>query len=183
MFSPDKFTISIRLENIEGENFYVARVKELPDVEDYGESYEEAHSLVVDTIVTAHAACEEQGISFPTPFNFESISEASGRITLRLPKSLHSRLSSESSEEGVSLNHWIVSKLSCAQGGSDVTKDIEAVIGALTETIKKEQDRSNANSYMAQQAAKAALIMTQEYYRPESKNDWNTNPPILSVVK
>lgn len=35
----------------------------------------------------------------------------SGNLRLRLPISLHSRLASEAEREGVSLNHWIVSKL------------------------------------------------------------------------
>jgi antitoxin HicB len=35
----------------------------------------------------------------------------SGNLRLRLPVSLHSRLASEAEREGVSLNHWIVTKL------------------------------------------------------------------------
>ncbi len=35
----------------------------------------------------------------------------SGNLRLRLPASLHGRLAHEAEREGVSLNHWIVSKL------------------------------------------------------------------------
>jgi len=35
----------------------------------------------------------------------------SGNLRLRLPMSLHGRLAREAEREGVSLNHWIVSKL------------------------------------------------------------------------
>ena len=36
----------------------------------------------------------------------------SGRLLLRMPKSLHAQLAARSDRDGVSLNHWIVAALS-----------------------------------------------------------------------
>jgi hypothetical protein len=36
----------------------------------------------------------------------------SGRLLLRMPKSLHAQLAARSDSDGVSLNHWIVNALS-----------------------------------------------------------------------
>jgi hypothetical protein len=38
----------------------------------------------------------------------------SGRLLLRMPKSLHAQLAARSDRDGVSLNHWIVNALSRA---------------------------------------------------------------------
>jgi HicB family len=38
----------------------------------------------------------------------------SGRLLLRMPKSLHAQLAARSDRDGVSLNHWIVGALSRA---------------------------------------------------------------------
>ena len=43
----------------------------------------------------------------------------SGRLLLRMPKSLHAQLAARSDRDGVSLNHWIVAALSRALMSED----------------------------------------------------------------
>jgi predicted HicB family RNase H-like nuclease len=116
MIDAELYTISIRKELIESDVYYVARVTELPDIEDYGETYEEAKDLVIDSIETSYELCFENGISFPEPYDFASINDVSGRITLRMPKSLHKKMSLEAEKDNVSLNSYIVSSLSINYG-------------------------------------------------------------------
>ena len=59
------YNISIRQDTFEGEVLFEARVKELPDLAEYGESYEEAYDLAVDAIETAHKAFAQKGRVFP----------------------------------------------------------------------------------------------------------------------
>lgn len=114
-FDPEFYSISIRKELYEGELFYIARIQELPDVLEFGNSYEEARELALDTLVTSRELFLEQGIKFPEPIQPPE-NTASGRVTLRMPKSLHSRLIELAQEEEVSLNQYIVSALSVNYG-------------------------------------------------------------------
>ena len=72
----------MRRDIFDGEVLFEARVKELPDASDYGESFEEAYDLAIDTIETTAAAYAEQGRAFPPPQ--KPADDFSGRVTLRL---------------------------------------------------------------------------------------------------
>ncbi|MDE0446594.1 MAG: toxin-antitoxin system HicB family antitoxin [Spirochaetaceae bacterium] len=85
------------------------RIKELPDVREFAESAQEAYALAIDTIETAAAMFAETGRPFPPPVRPQD--QYSGRVTLRLPKSLHRELASAAEEEGVSLNQHLVTAL------------------------------------------------------------------------
>lgn len=111
---PHVYNITIRRDTFEGEVLFEARVKELPDVAEYGETYDEAYSLALDTIETAAEAFLEQGRAFPQAL--APATEYSGRITLRLPRSLHRALAESSEAEGVSLNQYLVNLLSYFSG-------------------------------------------------------------------
>lgn len=110
MHKAEEYTVSVRLETIEDENYFVGRVAELPDVEEYADSAEEAMSLVLDSIRTTQRVFSEEGRDFPTPLVFDRESKtASGRVTLRLRKSTHYKAVLEAESEGVSLNSYLSS--------------------------------------------------------------------------
>ncbi len=111
---PHAYNITIRRDNFDGDILYEARVKELPDLTEYGESYEDAYDLAVDSIETAAEAFAEKGRRFPTAM--VPADDFSGRVTLRLPRSLHRSLARISEEEGVSLNQQLVTMLSYFSG-------------------------------------------------------------------
>lgn len=67
MYHVEKYEISLKTENIDGEKLYVARVDELPDVEEYADTYDMALTLVLDTIRTTQKFFNEKGMSFPLP--------------------------------------------------------------------------------------------------------------------
>jgi len=118
MIDPHAYNITIRRSTFEGEVLFEARVKELPDLAEYGESYEEAYSLAIDTIEIAAEAFEEKGRSFPPAI--VPADEFSGRVTLRLPRSLHRSLATVAEDEGVSLNQHLVNVLSYYSGFSAI---------------------------------------------------------------
>jgi len=111
---PHAYNINIRRDTFEGEVLFEARVKELPDVAEYGETYAEAYDLAVDTIETAAEAYAEQGRAFPAAQ--VPADDYSGRVTLRLPRSLHRAASVAAEAEGVSLNQHLVNVLSYFSG-------------------------------------------------------------------
>ena len=115
MIDAKAYTISIRYGEFEDEYCYEARIKELPTITEYADSYEEAYALAIDSIETIAELYAELGQAMPVP-SIEKADEYSGRVTLRMPKSLHSSLAWRAEDEDVSLNQLVVSALSAFHG-------------------------------------------------------------------
>ncbi|EOF7240268.1 toxin-antitoxin system HicB family antitoxin [Enterobacter roggenkampii] len=110
MHKAEEYTVSVRFETIEDENFFVGRVAELPDVEEYADTAAEAFALVLDTVRTTQKVYAEEGREFPIPLTFDNASStASGRVTLRLRRSTHHKAVLYAESEGVSLNSYLSS--------------------------------------------------------------------------
>jgi predicted HicB family RNase H-like nuclease len=114
MIDADQYNITVRKGLFEGETCFEARVAELPDVAEYGDNYEEAYSLALDTIETTAEIFAEQGRHMPLPR--VPADDYSGRVTLRLAKSLHRSLTEVAQNEGVSLNQHLVNILNYYSG-------------------------------------------------------------------
>jgi len=108
------YNITVRCGEFEGEMLYEARVKELPDLVEYGETFEAAYQLALDAIETTAEVCAEKGLSMPVAM--VPTEDYSGRVTLRLAKSLHRALAGAADSEGVSLNQHLVNLLSYYSG-------------------------------------------------------------------
>ena len=100
--NPYAYNITVREIDFDSAPHFEARVKELPDGREYGASYGEAYELASDTIETAAAMFDEERRSSPPPAGVQE--DFSGRVTLRLPKSLHRALADRAVDQGVSLN-------------------------------------------------------------------------------
>lgn len=111
MFNPEEYTVSVRRETIDGDVYYVARVKELPDVKEYAESLEHALALAHETIKVTQEMFLDDGMDFPAPEEIDASMGMTGRLTLRMPKSLHYKVVEKAEQEGVSLNQYVVSIL------------------------------------------------------------------------
>ncbi len=114
MFDPHAYTITVRRLRVDEEELFRATVAEFPDVEPYAPTFAEAYELAIDAIETLHSAYEEEGREFPVPATEEP--EFSGRVTLRIPRSVHRSASMIATSEGVSLNQWLASVVSYAVG-------------------------------------------------------------------
>ena len=112
--NPYAYSITVREIDFDGDSHFEARVKELPDVREYGASAGEAYELAIDTIETAAAMFAEEGRPFPSPAVVQD--DFSGRVTLRLSKGLHRALAYSAGDEGVSLNQHLVNVLTHDQG-------------------------------------------------------------------
>ncbi len=114
MINAHAYNITIRFGNFEGEDCFEARVKELPDIAEYADTYDEAYLLAIDAINTTALIYGEKNREMPQPHIVAD--DYSGRITLRLPASLHRALVEASEGEGVSLNYYIVNVVSYFSG-------------------------------------------------------------------
>jgi len=103
------YAITIRHGVFEGEACFEARVRELPNLAEYADTFEEAYALAIDAIETTSMVLAEQGRPMPQPLNVPE--DFSGRVTLRIPKTLHRALTQAADDEGVSLNQHMVNVL------------------------------------------------------------------------
>lgn len=108
MIDPEKYTFVIRRTDEDVEEPFVARVIEFPYIAGFGKTPKEAYDIAVDTI----RSFEEEKLSLPNPL--PNINEFSGRISLRIPKSLHRKLATHAEVEGVSINQYLGNILSWA---------------------------------------------------------------------
>ena len=110
------YSITVRHGDFGGELCFEAKVKELPDLAEYADSWQEAYELALDAIDTTATLLAEQGRDMPLPAS--GVEDYSGRVTLRVPRTLHRSLALMAEDEGVSLNQLMVSALADFRGFS-----------------------------------------------------------------
>ncbi len=93
---------------------FVATIPELPGCVTLAETKEAALTLIENAKEVWISTALEQSIPIPTPGR-----SYSGKLNVRLPKSLHRTLAIRADEEGVSLNHLIVYKLTQTMEGME----------------------------------------------------------------
>ncbi len=105
------YSIVIKKINDEDSEYYFASVEELDGCMTTGETAEEAYQNIYEAmevwIETKLAAKEEVPCPVDTSF--------SGKISLRIPKTLHKTLAFNAKKEGISLNQYMIYKLSSNQ--------------------------------------------------------------------
>jgi predicted HicB family RNase H-like nuclease len=108
-FDPELYSLTIRKEKIDGEYLYVGRVAEFPNVSSFEETFDEARTVLIDAIKTLYEIACKEGSQFPAPRQDET--EYSGRVTLRLTRSLHRQVAAQAESEGVSLNQFLTTAI------------------------------------------------------------------------
>jgi predicted RNase H-like HicB family nuclease len=122
MTEAERYAITVRKVCVEDADLWRATVRELPDVAEFADTRDEAIEIILDTINNLRAAASEEGRSFPEPIEDEE--EFSGRVTLRMPKSLHRAVAGRAQEEDVSINSYIVTALATTLGQASYVTDI-----------------------------------------------------------
>jgi predicted RNase H-like HicB family nuclease len=117
-FDPETYTITIRKENVDGDIYFVGRVAEFSNISAFEDTFEDARSSVIDAINTLKMIADQDGVAVPGPTPSSEI-EYSGRVTLRLPKTLHARLDHLAKAEDVSLNQIMITGLATYVGEAD----------------------------------------------------------------
>jgi antitoxin HicB len=95
---------------------WVASVEELTGCTSRGKTPDEALSGVQAAMTSWIAAALQEGREVPEP---KSATSHSGRLLLRMPRTLHADLTRASEREGVSLNQFITDVLAAAVGWRD----------------------------------------------------------------
>ncbi|BAU57114.1 hypothetical protein HH1059_04410 [Halorhodospira halochloris] len=127
---PHDYNITVRQVHEEDGPCFEARVRELPDVAEYADTFQEAYELAIDTIATTAEALAEQGKRMPAPAMVND--EYSGRITVRVPRNLHRELAEAAEKENVSLNQLIAGALGVYVGVRGVLTPAAAFLPQYT---------------------------------------------------
>ncbi|MCL5045721.1 MAG: type II toxin-antitoxin system HicB family antitoxin [Actinobacteria bacterium] len=91
---------------------YVVEIPDLPGCLTQGETLEEAMEMIQDAKKCWIETCIEFGRPVPEP----APEEYSGKLNIRMPKTLHKALSQKAKEENVSLNQYIIYHLARSIG-------------------------------------------------------------------
>ncbi len=90
---------------------WTASVEELPGCTSHGKTSDEALGGIESAMAKWIAVALEEGREIPEP---KSATSHSGRLLLRMPRTLHADLTRASEREGVSLNQFITDVLAAA---------------------------------------------------------------------
>jgi antitoxin HicB len=100
-------------ESEDGEKGWFAEVEELRGCMSQGRTPEEAVENLRDAMLGWISIALEDGKAIPEP---RAETDYSGRLLLRMPKSLHATAAERARHEDVSLNHFIVYALAATVG-------------------------------------------------------------------
>lgn len=103
------YNFLIRSISDESGNYFYGQVLELDGCQSHGETFEEASGNLSEAMKGWLSVKLEHGDHIPEPVNDDNYS---GKFIVRVPKSLHKRLAIEAQKEGISLNQYLVYKLS-----------------------------------------------------------------------
>lgn len=143
-----------RAETEEGEE-WVARIPEVNNVGGGGATVQEAVQDVFENLEYELEYLKGKGQSIPKEYD----ENYSGKLSLRLPKSLHRRISELATAEGVSLNQFIISQLSQSVGGYMAVQQLTTDIYSkgyskcaldLVEQAKRQTDMVSKNFQLIQ---------------------------------
>ena len=95
--------------NDESGKYYYAKILELDGCQSTGQTFEEAYKNIKEAMEGWIQTKIDEGYTVPMPIGYDDFS---GKFVIRIPKSLHYRLTVEAKEEGVSLNQYALYKLS-----------------------------------------------------------------------
>jgi len=123
----------------EEEGGYTVEIKDLPGCMSQGETLEEAMGMIDEARQLWLEVAYGHGDEIPPPSTDEAFS---GRVLLRMPRSLHRRLAEGAEREAVSLNQHLVALLSEQSALYTVRHDI-AELRAAVEALNDYSFRSH----------------------------------------
>jgi len=103
----EKYTYGV--EWSEEDKTHIARCLEFPSLMAHGDTIEEGLKEIKEVVQNTIEWMNEENEKIPEPFGMKKYK---GNLTLRVPAEVHKNLVIKSAEEGVSVNQYILSKIS-----------------------------------------------------------------------
>ncbi|MBI4330818.1 MAG: type II toxin-antitoxin system HicB family antitoxin [Chloroflexi bacterium] len=124
------FSILLHQVEDEGQKYWIAEIPKLPGCKSHGSTVEEAVQSVQEAKKDWIADSLEKGEPVPVPMETDAYS---GRVLLRMSRSLHRALSLMAESEKLSLNQLMVTILAKEVGQSSALSRVEKKIDRLLE--------------------------------------------------
>jgi antitoxin HicB len=131
--------------------YWVARIAELPHCLTHGNTPEEAVATIEEVKLDWIKSNLEDGLPVPEPTS----PSYSGEIRVRMPPSLHQVLAQRATNEGVSLNQYMVAGLARVVGLEDRTSVVEQPKANIV-SAKKELPVGTVRDVKAKYSSSAA---------------------------
>ncbi|MEM9423748.1 MAG: toxin-antitoxin system HicB family antitoxin [Spirochaetota bacterium] len=106
---PDEEKYTYRVEWSPEDRSHIARCLEFPSLAAHGKDTQAALNEIKFVVAETLAWMQENGEVVPEPF---SLKRFKGNLSLRISPELHKALSIRSAEQGVSINKYILARLS-----------------------------------------------------------------------
>jgi len=103
----DKYTYHV--EWSEEDKTHIAYCLEFPSLKVHGDTVIEALNEIEKVVKETLKWMKEESEEIPEPFGLKKYK---GNLTLRIPPEIHRKLVIKSAEQGVSINQYILSKIS-----------------------------------------------------------------------
>lgn len=145
---------------------WIAAAEELPDCSSRGETAEEAIAGLKNAMAKWIAAALREGRDIPEP---RSAASRSGRLLLRMPRTLHAALTQAAERENVSLNQFITDSLASVVGWRRGT-----TAGDVDGTPTPINQEPGAAGLIAEPLATAS--------RPSTSRAWRVPPRFLTAA-
>lgn len=114
---------------------YAVKYFDFPNIVGFGETIEEAIKEADENLRYYIQYCKDKGIKIPEPSVHEEL-EVSGKITLRMSKTLHKHTIERATREGVSLNSLLCEAISNYIYSKNVAeKIVEKAQNAISEAF------------------------------------------------
>jgi antitoxin HicB len=101
--------------------YWVAEIPDLPGCYSHGATPDEAVEQLADAKASWIESHLADGYEVPDPVDVRGFS---GKLSLRIPKSLHRKISEMARTEGVSLNQYILSCLATGLGADEQLREV-----------------------------------------------------------
>ena len=99
----------------------------------WGETYEEAKAMLIEIKRDIFDRCLAEGLPIPEPKS-EDLQKYSGKILLRMPRSLHKAVAEAAEDEGQSINAYIIGALLKITERNEAVKEILDTLCCPVET-------------------------------------------------
>ncbi len=127
-YMEQRYPVVLRELSAEEGGGWFAEIVELPGCMADGDTPDEAMKEIVDSKEAWISTGLKRGLPIPLPEPLEE-DIYSGRVTLRMPSSLHRKLSKMAQKEGISLNQFLLAALAFRVGVFEVEDKLMHSIG------------------------------------------------------
>lgn len=137
---------------------FVATIQEFPGLVAEGESVDEAYEALSQAAKAWLEVSFAHGRHVPEPYDFEG---CSGKLALRLPRSLHRQAAELAALEDTSLNQFLVTAIAHYVGGKSVAGEIKQEIRS-TRVVGNAYYLVNTNHFNIERQVSSGGLAIQE---------------------